>query len=40
MIKGRVALVTGGNRGMGLEICRQLGEVVMGSRIVYADHGR
>ncbi|HEX2183021.1 MAG TPA: SDR family oxidoreductase [Rubrobacteraceae bacterium] len=33
---GRVALVSGGNRGIGLEICRQLAEggltVVMGSR--------
>jgi NAD(P)-dependent dehydrogenase (short-subunit alcohol dehydrogenase family) len=33
---GRVALVSGGNRGIGLEVCRQLAEqgttVVMGSR--------
>ena len=33
---GRVALVSGGNRGIGLEVCRQLSErgitVVMGSR--------
>jgi NAD(P)-dependent dehydrogenase (short-subunit alcohol dehydrogenase family) len=33
---GRIALVSGGNRGIGLEICRQLSErgftVVMGSR--------
>ena len=36
MENGRVALVSGGNRGIGLEICRQLAErnltVVMGSR--------
>jgi len=36
MDNGRVALVSGGNRGIGLEVCRQLGErgytVVMGSR--------
>src|SRR3712207_9259021 len=33
---GRVALVSGGNRGIGLEVCRQLAEggltVVLGSR--------
>jgi NAD(P)-dependent dehydrogenase (short-subunit alcohol dehydrogenase family) len=38
----RVALVSGGNRGIGLEVCRQLGErgitVVMGSRD--AEQGR
>lgn len=37
-MKERVALITGGNRGIGLEICRQLGEmgiqVVLGSRSV------
>jgi NAD(P)-dependent dehydrogenase (short-subunit alcohol dehydrogenase family) len=36
MENGRVALVSGGNRGIGLEVCRQLAErgitVVMGSR--------
>jgi NAD(P)-dependent dehydrogenase (short-subunit alcohol dehydrogenase family) len=36
MENGRVALVSGGNRGIGLEICRQLAQggltVVMGSR--------
>jgi NAD(P)-dependent dehydrogenase (short-subunit alcohol dehydrogenase family) len=36
MDNGRVALVSGGNRGIGLEVCRQLDErgytVVMGSR--------
>jgi NAD(P)-dependent dehydrogenase (short-subunit alcohol dehydrogenase family) len=36
MDNGRVALVSGGNRGIGLEVCRQLNErgytVVMGSR--------
>jgi len=36
MENGRVALVSGGNRGIGLEVCRQLSErgvaVVMGSR--------
>lgn len=36
MDNGRIALVSGGNRGIGLEICRQLAErgytVVMGSR--------
>lgn len=36
MENGRIALVSGGNRGIGLEICRQLAErghtVVMGSR--------
>jgi len=36
MENGRVALVSGGNRGLGLEVCRQLAErghtVVMGSR--------
>jgi NAD(P)-dependent dehydrogenase (short-subunit alcohol dehydrogenase family) len=42
MENGRVALVSGGNRGIGLEVCRQLGErgitVVMGSRD--AEQGR
>jgi NAD(P)-dependent dehydrogenase (short-subunit alcohol dehydrogenase family) len=42
MESGRVALVSGGNRGIGLEVCRQLGErgitVVMGSRD--AEQGR
>jgi NAD(P)-dependent dehydrogenase (short-subunit alcohol dehydrogenase family) len=36
MDNGRIALVSGGNRGIGLEVCRQLAErgytVVMGSR--------
>jgi NAD(P)-dependent dehydrogenase (short-subunit alcohol dehydrogenase family) len=36
MENGRIALVSGGNRGIGLEVCRQLAErsytVVMGSR--------
>ena len=36
MENGRVALVSGGNRGIGLEVCRQLAErgftVIMGSR--------
>jgi NAD(P)-dependent dehydrogenase (short-subunit alcohol dehydrogenase family) len=36
MSAGRVALVTGGNRGLGLEVCRQLAKrglvVVLGSR--------
>ena len=36
MEHGRIALVSGGNRGIGLEVCRQLAErsysVVMGSR--------
>src|SRR5918911_1560573 len=36
MENGRIALVSGGNRGIGLEVCRQLSErdytVVMGSR--------
>ena len=36
MNNGQVALVSGGNRGIGLEVCRQLAErsytVVMGSR--------
>src|SRR5215213_609956 len=36
MDNGQVALVSGGNRGIGLEVCRQLAErsyaVVMGSR--------
>ena len=36
MENGRVALVSGGNRGIGLEVCRQLAQrgytVVMGSR--------
>ena len=36
MEDGRVALVSGGNRGIGLEVCRQLSElgiaVIMGSR--------
>ena len=36
MENGRVALVSGGNRGIGLEVCRQLSEqgvtVVIGSR--------
>jgi NAD(P)-dependent dehydrogenase (short-subunit alcohol dehydrogenase family) len=38
----RIALVSGGNRGIGLEVCRQLGErritVIMGSRD--AEQGR
>jgi NAD(P)-dependent dehydrogenase (short-subunit alcohol dehydrogenase family) len=42
MENGRVALVSGGNRGIGLEVCRQLAEreitVVMGSRD--AEQGR
>ena len=42
MDNGRVALVSGGNRGIGLEVCRQLAErgftVVMGSRD--AEQGR
>ena len=42
MQNGRVALVSGGNRGIGLEVCRQLAErgitVVMGSR--NAEQGR
>jgi NAD(P)-dependent dehydrogenase (short-subunit alcohol dehydrogenase family) len=42
MEHGRVALVSGGNRGIGLEVCRQLAErgitVVMGSRD--AEQGR
>ena len=42
MENGRVALVSGGNRGIGLEVCRQLSErgitVVMGSRD--AEQGR
>ena len=36
MENGHIALVSGGNRGIGLEVCRQLAErgitVVMGSR--------
>jgi NAD(P)-dependent dehydrogenase (short-subunit alcohol dehydrogenase family) len=36
MAEQRIALVTGGNRGIGLELCRQLGQqrvrVIMGSR--------
>jgi NAD(P)-dependent dehydrogenase (short-subunit alcohol dehydrogenase family) len=36
MVEQRIALVTGGNRGIGLEICRQLGgqrvRVILGSR--------
>jgi NAD(P)-dependent dehydrogenase (short-subunit alcohol dehydrogenase family) len=36
MAEQRIALVTGGNRGIGLEICRQLGQqrirVILGSR--------
>src|SRR5918996_4948387 len=36
MESGRIALVSGGNRGIGLEVCRQLPErgitVIMGSR--------
>ena len=36
MENGRIALVSGGNRGIGLEVCRQLAErsytVVMGAR--------
>ena len=36
MAEQRIALVTGGNRGIGLELCRQLGEqrirVILGSR--------
>jgi NAD(P)-dependent dehydrogenase (short-subunit alcohol dehydrogenase family) len=42
MENGRVALVSGGNRGIGLEVCRQLSErgitVVLGSRD--AEQGR
>jgi len=42
MENGRVALVSGGNRGIGLDVCRQLSErgitVVMGSRD--AEQGR
>ncbi len=42
MENGRVALVSGGNRGIGLEVCRQLAErgltVIMGSRD--AEQGR
>jgi NAD(P)-dependent dehydrogenase (short-subunit alcohol dehydrogenase family) len=42
MENGRVALVSGGNRGIGLEVCRQIAErgitVVMGSRD--AEQGR
>ena len=42
MENGRVALVSGGNRGIGLEVCRQLAQrgimVVMGSRD--AEQGR
>jgi NAD(P)-dependent dehydrogenase (short-subunit alcohol dehydrogenase family) len=42
MENGRVALVSGGNRGIGLDVCRQLAErgvtVVMGSRD--AEQGR
>ena len=42
MENGRVALVSGGNRGIGLEVCRQLADrgltVVMGSRD--AEQGR
>nr|MBA2534677.1 SDR family NAD(P)-dependent oxidoreductase [Rubrobacter sp.] len=42
MENGRVALVSGGNRGIGLEVCRQLSEqgvtVVVGSRD--EDRGR
>jgi NAD(P)-dependent dehydrogenase (short-subunit alcohol dehydrogenase family) len=41
MAEERIALVTGGNRGIGLEICRQLSRlgvfVVLGSR--HASHG-
>ncbi|MDB5305158.1 MAG: family oxidoreductase, partial [Phycisphaerales bacterium] len=37
-VKGSVALITGGNKGLGLEIARQLGKqgvrVVIGSRDV------
>ena len=36
MVEQRIALVTGGNRGIGLELCRQLGQqrarVILGSR--------
>ena len=36
MAEQRIALVTGGNRGIGLEVCRQLAQlgikVVLGSR--------
>jgi NAD(P)-dependent dehydrogenase (short-subunit alcohol dehydrogenase family) len=36
MTEQRIALVTGGNRGIGLEVCRQLAQlkvrVVLGSR--------
>src|SRR3972149_8599610 len=35
-LKGRTALVTGGNRGIGIEVCRQLGlegaRILLGSR--------
>ncbi|HTG50591.1 MAG TPA: SDR family NAD(P)-dependent oxidoreductase, partial [Gemmatimonadales bacterium] len=42
MDRGLIALVTGGNRGIGLEVCRQLAErgstVVLGSRDI--ERGR
>ena len=37
-LKGRTALVTGGNRGIGLEVCRQLG--VEGARILLGSRDR